>query len=440
MPNHLHRRAFIARGAAAAAAAGALAVLAVARAGAAAAGGHPPGPVILVDWDGVDPCYLDLHLAGRMPALHALAGQGVRAVASGTYKAVSNPNRAGLATGARPAVHLNTAYVLDPGTGKARGQNRAVHAETLFQALRRQGRTLLSAGWYIVEGKGADRGDPEALYVQGETWRENVDAVVAALLGEPVKADGGPVRLPRVPDLIAAYAADADAIGHKEGPSSPRIPAALSELDAGLGRIAAAVRRAGLERRASFVFVSDHGMTGYTESLEPAVLGALSDAGFSAQRLHSGQAPDPGTEVVLTASPRAANAYLRGAAAQPAGRDRVERVLRGLDVLEGVYDRAELDAMGAAPDEGDLAVDARPPYAFIDPADLDGAERGGHASLREATAPLVLSGAGVVPGARPDAPRTIDVAPTIARLLGADPPARAEGRALDEVLRPDPRV
>jgi len=440
VPNRLHRRAFLARGAAAAAAAGALTALAASRAGAAAAEGPPPGPVILVDWDGVAPSYLDRHLAGRMPALHALAERGVRTVASCTYKAVSNPNRAGLATGARPAVHRNTAYVLDPGTGKARGQSRTVRAETLFQALRRQGRTLLSAGWYIVEGKGADRGDPEALYVQGDSWEENVDAAVAALLGEPVDADGGPVRLPRVPDLIAAYAADVDAIGHREGPSSPRIPARLAELDAGLGRIAAAVRRAGLERRASFVFVSDHGMTGYTESLEPAVLGALSDAGFSAQRLHSGQAPDPGTEVVLTASPRTANVYLRGAAAQPAGRERVERVLRGLDLLERVHDRAELDALGAAPDEGDFAVDARPPYAFIDPAALDGAERGGHASLREAAAPLLLSGAGVVQGARPRGARTIDVAPTVARLLGAAPPADAEGRALDEVLRPDSRA
>src|SRR5690606_32426588 len=110
----------------------------------------------------------DRHLAGRMPALHALAERGVRTVASCTYKAVSNPNRAGLATGARPAVHRNTAYVLDPGTGKARGQSRTVRAGALLQALRRQGSTLLCVGWYVAEGKGADRGQPEALHVHGD--------------------------------------------------------------------------------------------------------------------------------------------------------------------------------------------------------------------------------------------------------------------------------
>ncbi|WP_026128649.1 alkaline phosphatase family protein [Nocardiopsis halophila] len=436
MAGRLVRRTFLARAAAVAAGTGALAISATARGGADARE-RPSGPVVLIDWDGVDPDHVRAYLHACMPNLAALVRSGTHATMGCTYKAVSNPNRASAATGARPVVHRNSAYVLDPRTGRARGQTRAMEAETLAEALRRQGRTVLSAGWYIVQNRGTAYGDPEGLYTQGTTWEENVASVVAALRGEPVDSDGTPVRLPRVPDLIAAYSADIDTIGHQDGPDSPRIPERLTELDEGLGRIVAEVRRAGLQGRATFLFVSDHGMTGYTRSLEPAVLGAIGREGFSVERLYSGQAPAPGTEVVLTATPRAANAYLRGAAAGPQGRARLLRALNGLEELDAVRIREELDGIGAAPDEGDLVLDARPPYAFFDPDAVDGRERGGHASMREAQAPLALSGAGVRARARLRSAEIIDVAPTVCRLLGADAPAEAEGRALEEALVPN---
>ncbi|MGI5118370.1 alkaline phosphatase family protein [Marinactinospora thermotolerans] len=389
--------------------------------------------VVLVDWDGVDPSYLDRH-AASLPNLHALAASGTRTVAGCTYKAVSNPNRASLATGALPATHGNTAYVLDPATGRARGQTRVLAVENMVQSLRRQGRTVVSAGWYIVQDRGVSYGDPDGLYTQGSTWEENVDTAVRVLRGEPVDSGGEPVTVARVPDLLALYSADIDSIGHGEGPGSERIPARLAEMDTGLGRLVETLRETGLYERTVMVFVSDHGMTGYTESLEPQVLGALRDAGFGAERLYSGRAPGPDTEVVLTASPRTANVYLRGAAAEPEGRARVESLLRGLPELEAVRDRGELDALGASPEEGDLTIEARPPYAFVDPAIIDGRERGGHSSMREARAPLILSGPGIAVGAVPADARVIDVAPTISRLLGAEPPAGAQGRVLEEAF------
>jgi arylsulfatase A-like enzyme len=48
--------------------------------------------------------------------------------------------------------------------------------------------------------------------------------------------------------------------------------------------------------------------------------------------------------------------------------------------------------------------------------------------------PLLIAGAGVRVGGVPRKPGLIDVAPTIAALLGARPPADAQGRALDELL------
>jgi arylsulfatase A-like enzyme len=48
--------------------------------------------------------------------------------------------------------------------------------------------------------------------------------------------------------------------------------------------------------------------------------------------------------------------------------------------------------------------------------------------------PLLLAGAGVRRGDPPRDPRTVDVAPTIAALLGARAPADAQGRALTESI------
>ncbi|MFC7328926.1 alkaline phosphatase family protein [Marinactinospora rubrisoli] len=397
--------------------------------------------VVLIDWDGIDPQYLDRHLdTPRLANLRELLRSGSDAVAGCTYKAVSNPNRTSLATGAWPALHGNSAYVLDPATGRAVGQTRIVNAETIAQSLRRQDRTLLAAGWYIVQDKGAAYGDPEALYTQGDTWEDNLSAVTKVLRGEPVDSGGTQVTVPRIPDCIFVYAADIDSIGHREGPDSARIPERLAEMDAGIGVLVDAVRAAGIHDRTAFVFVSDHGMTGYTESLEPQVLGAITAAGHPVQRLYSGQSPAPGTEVVLTASPRAANVYLRGAAAEEAARARLEQVLRGLPELENVYNRTELDAMGASADEGDFAIEAVPPYAFIDPAAVDGLPRGGHASAREARAPLGFAGAGIGVGRPLESPQLVDVAPTVSHLLGVEPPADAQGRVLLEALEVDESV
>lgn len=62
---------------------------------------------------------------------------------------------------------------------------------------------------------------------------------------------------------------------------------------------------------------------------------------------------------------------------------------------------------------------------------------GGHGGdEREvSTVPLVLAGKGVVPGATARGARLIDVAPTVAALLGVPAPGHAEGRALVEILQ-----
>lgn len=82
----------------------------------------------------------------------------------------------------------------------------------------------------------------------------------------------------------------------------------------------------------------------------------------------------------------------------------------------------------------DLARDA-----VIVTADHGHVARGGHGGPEREVSrvPLVLAGAGVAPGAVARDPQLIDVAPTVAALLGVPAPGHAEGRALVELLRLD---
>jgi arylsulfatase A-like enzyme len=74
------------------------------------------------------------------------------------------------------------------------------------------------------------------------------------------------------------------------------------------------------------------------------------------------------------------------------------------------------------------------PWGFGLAEPEEGASRGGHGSTREMRVPLLISGAAVRAGAAPRDARLVDVAPTIAALLGVRPPADAQGRVLDGLL------
>lgn len=73
-------------------------------------------------------------------------------------------------------------------------------------------------------------------------------------------------------------------------------------------------------------------------------------------------------------------------------------------------------------------------------ADHGHVDRGGHGGPEEEAmaVPLLIAGAGVVPGAHAPAARLVDVAPTITALLGIPAPGHSYGRALVELL--DPRA
>lgn len=392
--------------------------------------------VILVDWDGFDPNYLSLT---PTPNLDSLQQRGSLSTARSTFHSVSNPARASMSTGAYPERHGNVAYVFDPFTNTTQGQSRFLAAQTINQSLAAAGRTTASVQWYMVQNYGTSYGDPRHLYVQpGGTFEKRVDAAIEILNRRPVDSGGQATTVPEIPDFMAVYSSDIDGLGHAQGPDSPAMPALIAEHDRQLGRLIQATKDVGIYDDTAFMLTSDHGMTAWNRTLIPQVMETIAAEGYKPEVVRSGNSPAEDTEVIIQASGvRIGDLTLRGAAASRDAERRIERALRRMPEVEHVLDDRDLRRLRASSKLGDLVVEARPPFGFATTDAPAGTSRGSHSSRRELDVPLFLAGAGVAPGARPRRPGLVDVAPTIAALLGERRPADAQGRALTESLERD---
>ena len=382
-----------------------------------------------------------------MPNLRALARRGSLSAAQSTYSTYSNSARASMSTGAYPEVHGNAGYYLDRARAVVVGQNRELRAETINQALARAGRTTASVGWYIVQNAGTAYGDPEHLYVQpgirrsirdrpGASFARRVDVALDILHRRPVDSGGSQVAVPEVPAFLAVYAAEIDTLLHEEGPASASLPALLDAYDRELGRLVQGVRGAGLAGRTALMLTADHGFSAWTQTIMPALVEAIGSGGLRPEVVQVGASPAADTEVVLLSNGvRMSNVYLRGRAAGDAGRAAVRQAADRVGHVANVFDQRDLRRLRASDKLGDIVLEAEPPYHFslLD----DGNVRGSHGSTFERAVPLVLAGRGVRRhrGGAANA-SLVDVAPTIAALLGLPPPAAAQGRALHALLDP----
>jgi arylsulfatase A-like enzyme len=290
----------------------------------------------------------------------------------------------------------------------------------------------------MVQDHGTAYGDPEHLYVQpGGDFGDRVDVAVDILHRRPVDSGGEQVTVPEVPDLLAVYAGELDAVGHAEGAESPNLGPLIAQMDADLGRLVQATRDVGIFDETAFILTSDHGMTSWNRSLLPQVQQAITDAGYVPEIVTPGMSPAPETEVVIVPNPvRYGDLTLRGDAATRKGRREIVAALRSLqpEYVARIVDEREQRRLRTSDKLGDLLVEAAPPYGFALSEPPEGQWRGSHGSTLELEVPFVLAGAGVRPGRTPRRPKIIDVAPTIAHLLDVAPPDAAEGRVWAEAL------
>ena len=394
--------------------------------------GPPADLVVLIGFDGFDDEYL-----GRapMPNLEALAAEGVIGRTHAPLLPITNPSFASLVSGAWPNRTRNLAYWWDKGANTYRGQTRAIDVPTIAEVLRARGDVVGAAQYFILQGNGVEYRDPDALYTQpGGPCSRRFDDAVAMLRGEPVDSGGTATTLSATPSLLAVYCDDLDSIGHAEGAESPNLLTAMVELDQQVGRLVAEVEAQGLTDRTTFVLTGDHGMSSYTRTFGAPMFTALRDAGFTPQFLFAaGQSVAATTDVVLVPAGRTMMVYLAGDRREdPASWALLETTLAS---VEGTLRPAPLGALlflAGDNRSGDFIVQSQPGWGagILPPAGT----RGDHGSYSEVWATFVMSGAGVRDVDSPASILHVDVAPTIARLLGAPAPARAQGKALTQYL------
>jgi arylsulfatase A-like enzyme len=215
----------------------------------------------------------------------------------------------------------------------------------------------------------------------------------------------------------------ADHAGHDHGPDAKETRAALRAQDRQLAKLLAGLDARNAWDETTLLVVSDHGMTGYTKTLD--VRARLAEAGVRARVIHA----------LATAQVHLA---------KPAEAARAVAVLRRLPGVSA-WRREDLPAelRYAHPRVGDVVALAEPPLALVPAtgrarlgglARWLGRELGAHgydpARFPDMHGIFVALGRGVPKGVRLPRVRAIDVAPTVARLLGIAPPAQSEGRAL----------
>jgi len=370
------------------------------------------GPVvILLSWDGVRHDYLN---RSEFPALARVQREGTQAEKLVTvFPSLTFPSHVTLATGANVEHHGIVANSFrDRVRGKFQYENDAswLEAEPIWAAAERQGVRAAVFFWVGSEtdwhGVGATyRKSPFDGHVSEAT---KVEQILAWL---DLPSD-------RRPRLVLSWWHGADAVGHREGPDSPKIAEAMAEEDHALAQLLTGLDARGVWPDTTLLIVSDHGMAAVSEPVDlPAALRTK------------------GIEAEVIASNGMAHVWLTDPA-------RLRDALATLEALPGVTvwtgDAVPKSLHYSFPGRmGDLVAVTSPPRFFVAPDTLQsvatrirGMDHGAHGydpTLPEMGGIFLALGRGVAQGARLPPVHAIDVAPTVARLLGIDAPRNSEG-------------
>jgi predicted AlkP superfamily pyrophosphatase or phosphodiesterase len=380
--------------------------------------------VVLLSLDGVRYDYLD---RDALPAFSRLARDGLRAEGlQPVFPSSTFPSHVSLATCATPDRHGIVANsFVDRERGLFNYDNDAswIQAEPLWVAAERQGARAATFFWVGSETpwQGVAASHRMAPFDGSVPDSEKVDQILAWL-------DLPAAERPR---LVMSWWHGADEEGHAYGPGAPEVHEAMKRQDHELGRLLAGLDARGAWGTTTLMLVSDHGMTELSESVDP--LDLLEAQGIGGRFVSGG----PFGHLFLDDPARAGEA----AAA--------------LDALPQV----EAWTADAIPERfhyrhptrtGDVFVLAEPPFRlgggslFLDLrfalGSLLGRTQGAHgydpARHPEMRGIFLAAGRGVPAGARSGDVRSLDVAPTVARLLGIEPPRGCEGQPIEAIAPP----
>jgi predicted AlkP superfamily pyrophosphatase or phosphodiesterase len=429
--------------------------------------------VLVIVLDGLRPDYVTPEL---MPNVHRLGSEGVISENHhAVFPTVTRVNSPSFSTGSYPSTHGllgNSVYFPEvderPLSTSSAGNlqriqeaegGRILNTETLAEYLDEQGEKLLvcSSG----SGGSAFLLNPQVkgggIINTSIVVPDKLAAVAEERLG-PVPGESEPNRarnewavnaylkigLEEIqPRVTLMWLSDPDHTGHAKGMGAPETNAGIRFNDALIGRIVAEHEKRGLN--VAIMVSSDHGFSTHTGGVD--LYKPLIDAGVIADRT--------ATDIVF-AGPAV---YVR-----EGGPERVRQIVEAYQRTPGfgaIFTEAESPGSSAGSVLGTLSFDlirwnhSRSAQILLD-ADwtneenehgykgtttMPGVAGHGSSSPWDIHNTLVAFGPGFKEGVRNKAPTgNVDVAPTVCRLLGLEPPESMDGRVLEEILAegPDP--
>ncbi len=427
--------------------------------------------VILITIDGLAAYYLS-DTKAPIPTLRRLAAEGAHAEGMRVSNpAVTWPNHTTLVTGVYPAKHsvLFNGALQRPGVGLAvrvdgaKDKADLVAVPTLYDLLHRQGYRTADINWPCT--RGATTLDdsfpdvPEQITHMTPRLRDELIAAQwltgtndaafrqqsAAVKDQIWTAAAVHVLRERSPNLMLVHLLVTDSLQHQYGPLSPAAYTAIALADAHVAEILRAVDAAGLRERTTVVVTADHGFEKALKIVNPNV--AFRKAGL----LETSSTPNLlRARVQIISEGGIAMVYFTNPDTQNDDRAKVIELMRA---QEGIADILLPDAFGALglpdpaknPQMCELILVANEGYAFSNEArgeevvtevTLAAGNQGHHGFLSrnpKMNASFIAWGRGIKPGTKLGIIDNVDVAPTLAKLLGQSL-TETDGRVLTEML------
>ncbi len=393
------------------------------------------------------------------PILRRLMAEGASAEAMKPVNpTVTWPNHTAMISGVNVAAHgvIYNGLPVRPGIGKPLKvepwipKTELVQARTVYDAAHDASLTTAEVDWVaIYKPPTIDWAFPEQPALDGKVEREMLQAGAVTedeirnwnktnnLMHDDVWTRAAVHIIEKhKPNLLLYHLLLTDSVQHSYGARSLAANSALILADRQLQRILDAVDRAGIRDRTTVFVVSDHGFKTYHHLIRPNAL--LRQKGLL-RSLDDGDAwviPEGGTAMVyVTREERRAEVLAAFRDPIPG----VTQVIAPEDYPKWGYPKVTPNGRMA-----DLVLAAASDYGFDGGLNGDvntdvpaGASPGNHGYLNtdsDMDAILVAWGAGVKRGARTPIKPNVDVAATIARLLGVEMPG-IQGKVLAEFLK-----
>lgn len=409
-----------------------------------------------------------IHTVRKLAREGAIAEGGMRV----SNPSVTWPNHTTLVTGVRPEKHgvLANGVLVRGAAGvpvfvdPRKDLRDLVRVPTLFELARSQGLRTAEINWPCMRGSNSlDDSFPDVPeQVTHMTPRLRDELIASGVLADNTDksfmANSGPGRdwiwteatchilKARKPNLLVLHLLNCDATHHAEGAQSAPGYTANAYADACLARVVAAIDEAGIREKTTIFVVADHGFTLTPKAIRPNVLFRQNQL---LQTSPGGKISDAKVHVISEGG--VGLVYCTDPATAPADRKLAQDLLSGKEGVAVVVPAEQFAQYGLPhPREysqaPDLVIVAADGYGVANSAEGEtfvatGTEAkiatGSHgfvSTLPKMNAVCVLSGAGIQAGTRLQDVENVDIAPTIAQLLGITG-LQSDGRVLTAAFR-----